>query len=30
MQIDLTKSKVICVGRYYVEHIHEFNNEVPD
>ncbi|BCL52781.1 2-keto-4-pentenoate hydratase [Francisella tularensis subsp. holarctica] len=30
MQIDLTKSKVICVGRNYVEHIHELNNEVPD
>lgn len=30
MQIDLTKSKVVCVGRNYVEHIHELNNEVPD
>ncbi|MBK2106677.1 fumarylacetoacetate hydrolase family protein [Francisella philomiragia] len=30
MQIDLTKSKVVCVGRNYVEHIHELNNEVPE
>ncbi|QEO56875.1 fumarylacetoacetate hydrolase family protein [Francisella marina] len=30
MQIDLTKSKVICIGRNYVEHIHELNNEIPD
>ncbi|APC91525.1 MULTISPECIES: fumarylacetoacetate hydrolase family protein [Francisella] len=30
MQFDLTKSKVICVGRNYVEHIHELNNEFPD
>jgi len=25
-----TPSKIICVGRNYVEHIHELNNEVPD
>ncbi len=25
----LSPSKVICVGRNYVEHIHELNNEVP-
>ncbi|GAB4222577.1 MAG: fumarylacetoacetate hydrolase family protein [Francisella sp.] len=30
MQIDLTKSKVICVGRNYVEHITELNNNIPD
>lgn len=30
MQIDLTKSKVVCGGRNYVKHIHELNNEVPD
>ena len=29
MQI-LTKSKVVYVGRNYVGHIHELNNEVPD
>ena len=23
-------SKVVCVGRNYVEHIKELNNEVPD
>ncbi len=22
--------KIICIGRNYVEHIHELNNEVPD
>ncbi|MFC2073542.1 fumarylacetoacetate hydrolase family protein [Campylobacterota bacterium] len=26
----LTPSKVICVGRNYVEHIEELNNETPD
>jgi 2-keto-4-pentenoate hydratase/2-oxohepta-3-ene-1,7-dioic acid hydratase in catechol pathway len=26
----LTPSKVICVGRNYVEHIKELNNETPD
>ncbi|WDD97662.1 fumarylacetoacetate hydrolase family protein [Thalassomonas actiniarum] len=25
-----TPSKIICVGRNYVDHIHELNNEVPD
>ncbi|WDE10411.1 fumarylacetoacetate hydrolase family protein [Thalassomonas haliotis] len=25
-----TPSKIICVGRNYVEHIHELGNEVPD
>jgi len=25
----ITPSKVICVGRNYVEHIHELNNEIP-
>lgn len=25
----LTPSKVVCIGRNYVEHIHELNNEVP-
>lgn len=25
----VTPSKVVCVGRNYVEHIHELNNEVP-
>ncbi|MDE4957417.1 FAA hydrolase family protein, partial [Francisella tularensis subsp. holarctica] len=30
MQIYLTKSKVIFVGRNYFDHIHEYNNEVPD
>ncbi len=23
-------SKIICIGRNYVEHIHELNNEIPD
>lgn len=23
-------SKIICVGRNYLEHIHELNNEIPD
>jgi 2-keto-4-pentenoate hydratase/2-oxohepta-3-ene-1,7-dioic acid hydratase in catechol pathway len=26
----LTPSKIVCVGRNYVEHIHELNNEIPD
>ncbi len=26
----ITPSKVICVGRNYVEHIKELNNEIPD
>ena len=25
----LAPSKVICIGRNYVEHIHELNNEIP-
>ncbi|MCW8822237.1 MAG: fumarylacetoacetate hydrolase family protein [Sulfurovum sp.] len=25
----VTPSKVVCVGRNYVEHIHELNNEIP-
>ncbi len=25
----LIPSKVICIGRNYVEHIHELNNEIP-
>lgn len=29
MKIDTSKSKVICIGRNYVEHIHELNNEIP-
>ncbi|MED7788443.1 fumarylacetoacetate hydrolase family protein [Francisella sp. 19X1-34] len=30
MNIDILKSKVICVGRNYVEHIQELNNEIPE
>jgi len=30
MQIDTSNSKVICVGRNYVEHIKELNNEIPE
>jgi 2-keto-4-pentenoate hydratase/2-oxohepta-3-ene-1,7-dioic acid hydratase in catechol pathway len=26
----ITPSKIICVGRNYVEHIHELGNEMPD
>ena len=26
----ITPSKVICIGRNYVEHIKELNNETPD
>jgi 2-keto-4-pentenoate hydratase/2-oxohepta-3-ene-1,7-dioic acid hydratase in catechol pathway len=26
----ITPSKVICIGRNYVEHIHELNNEIPE
>ncbi len=26
----ISPSKVVCVGRNYVEHIHELNNEVPE
>ena len=29
MELDTTKSKVICVGRNFVEHIKELNNENP-
>jgi 2-keto-4-pentenoate hydratase/2-oxohepta-3-ene-1,7-dioic acid hydratase in catechol pathway len=25
----ITSSKVVCIGRNYVEHIHELNNEIP-
>ena len=25
----IVPSKVVCVGRNFVEHIHELNNEVP-
>lgn len=27
---NITPSKVICVGRNYVAHIEELNNETPD
>lgn len=30
MKIDTSKSKVICVGRNYFEHIQELNNEIPE
>lgn len=26
----IVPSKVVCIGRNYVDHIHELNNEVPD
>ncbi|SHO48573.1 fumarylacetoacetate hydrolase family protein [Desulfopila aestuarii] len=26
---DVTPSKIVCIGRNYVEHIHELGNEVP-
>ncbi len=26
----VTPSKILCVGRNYLEHIHELNNEVPE
>jgi 2-keto-4-pentenoate hydratase/2-oxohepta-3-ene-1,7-dioic acid hydratase in catechol pathway len=29
MEKEVIPSKVICVGRNYVEHIHELNNEIP-
>ena len=29
MKLNTTKSKVICVGRNFVEHIKELNNEAP-
>ncbi|MFQ3235340.1 MAG: 2-keto-4-pentenoate hydratase/2-oxohepta-3-ene-1,7-dioic acid hydratase in catechol pathway [Paraglaciecola sp.] len=29
-KIDLSPGKVVCVGRNYVAHIHELNNELPD
>jgi 2-keto-4-pentenoate hydratase/2-oxohepta-3-ene-1,7-dioic acid hydratase in catechol pathway len=28
--IMITPSKVVCVGRNYVAHIHELNNEIPE
>ena len=27
---DVTPSKIICIGRNYVEHIHELDNAIPD
>lgn len=27
---NITPSKIVCIGRNYVEHIEELNNEVPD
>ena len=27
---EINPSKVVCVGRNYVEHIHELNNEIPE
>ena len=27
---DVTPSKIICIGRNYVEHIHELDNDIPD
>jgi 2-keto-4-pentenoate hydratase/2-oxohepta-3-ene-1,7-dioic acid hydratase in catechol pathway len=29
-QVDIFPSKVICIGRNYVEHIEELGNEMPD
>lgn len=29
-QTQITPSKIICIGRNYVEHIKELNNETPD
>lgn len=29
-EISLPVGKVVCVGRNYLDHIHELNNEVPD
>lgn len=26
---EITPSKIVCIGRNYVEHIHELNNEIP-
>lgn len=26
---DISPSKIVCIGRNYVEHIHELNNEIP-
>jgi len=26
----ITPSKIVCIGRNYIEHIHELGNEVPD
>ena len=28
--LPITPSKIVCVGRNYVEHIQELNNDVPD
>ena len=30
MNVNLNNSKVICVGRNFVEHVHELNNEIPE
>ncbi|APC97656.1 fumarylacetoacetate hydrolase family protein [Francisella frigiditurris] len=30
MYIDKSKSKVICIGRNYIEHIYELENEIPE
>ena len=27
---EIIPSKIVCIGRNYVEHIHELNNEVPE
>ncbi|WP_116963537.1 fumarylacetoacetate hydrolase family protein [Fastidiosibacter lacustris] len=29
-QTTITPSKIVCVGRNYLKHIHELNNQVPD
>ena len=26
----ITPSKIICIGRNYVDHVHELGNEIPD
>ena len=28
--IEITPSKVVCIGRNYMDHISELNNEVPE
>ena len=27
--LTIVPSKIVCIGRNYVEHIHELNNEIP-